>query len=138
MNLAIHSAPWSLACESLLAKAMRSEPGVTVATLRAMVEHGEGHLYQVERNQRIVGAYVLRLEHRENGFEGVIVAAAGRMPGASLIAHCLPVIEREQLDGCNTVRVHTARRGMLRELAKHGYRVREIVLEKEITNGRLQ
>lgn len=96
-----------------------------------MVEGGTAQLFAVLHQMHMVGCYVLRVDCKPLGNEAVIVAAAGQLKGASLIASVLPHVEK-QFNGCKAIRVHTARRGMLRELQKYNYRVREIVLAKGI------
>lgn len=120
----------------MLAPAMRHEPGVTANTLRDLVETDCGRLYAIMADGEMVGAYVLRVQAKETGMEGVVVAAGGKLPGHSLIRSVLPAIESYQLSGCDWVRIHTARRGMVRELSRHGYQIREIVMSKENHHGR--
>jgi len=136
MMLAIERAAWSEEAAGFLAPAMRHEPGVTVATLAGMVECGSGELFAVLAAGQMVGAYVLRVDRMENGKEGVIVAAGGRLPGYRLLRSILPVIEANQMHGCNTIRIHTARPGIAREMRRAGYVVREIVLAKGLEYGR--
>lgn len=137
MNVDIFAAPWSDEAAQLLAPAMVHEPGVSVETLARLVKSGAGYLYEVRQGVELVAAYVLRLEPKETGHEGVIVAAGGNLPGVSLIRTVLPVVEDVNMAGCDWVRVHTARPGMMRELARQGYKVREVVMAKEMGNGRI-
>lgn len=136
LTLSIARAGWCDQASAHLAPAMRHEPGVTVATLAALVEQGGGELYAVMAGGQMVGAYVLRHEPRETGSEGVIVAAGGNLPGYSLIRSILPTVEAQQMHGCDTIRIHTARPAVAREMQRAGYVVRELVLAKGLTHGR--
>ena len=137
MKLAVAQMAWSGAAAVLLAPAMSHEPGATVETLERVVGEG-GELYGVfAAGAGLVAAYVLRVEQKDAGREGVIVAAGGRLPGYSLIRSILPTIEGQLLD-CSWIRAHTARRGVVRELRLAGYSQREIVMAKGINYGRLK
>ena len=89
-----------------------------------------GVLFAVEYDGKDVGAFLLR----QDGAEVVIGAAAGKLPGISLLDVILPHIEATC--GASWVRSHSARRGMAKQLAKHGYGVAEIVYRKGLNNGR--
>lgn len=131
MNLAIAAIHWSESAAFMLAPAMRHEPGVTVGTLAEIVNTESAELFGVFSGNDLVGAYVLRFEEKEQGIEGVIVAAGGNIPGYSLIRTILPAIER-QFKNCNWIRAHTARPGIVREMGRFGYQQREVVMAKEI------
>lgn len=84
-----------------------------------------------------LGAFVLRVDHGPMGSEGVIVAAAGHLPGHDLIEICLPTIEKLFTD-CTAIRYHTARPALARRLVSHGYGPAEIVCRKELKNEPLK
>jgi len=131
-SLIIRQAQWTDAHARLLAAAMRADPLVTVETLRAAVANGAASLIEViDSADQMVCAAVLRVECRELGNEGVIVAAAGALPGGRLLPVVLPVLENS-FRGVNSIRVHTARPGLVRALARHGYAPREVILSKMI------
>lgn len=79
----------------------------------------------------IVAAFVATIDPSNFADELVVIAAGGRVPGISLLRSVLPWIE-STWSTCSAVRIHTARRGMLRELSKRGYKAREIVMVKEL------
>lgn len=89
-----------------------------------------GTLYAASHEGRDVLALLLR----RDGDELVIVAAAGALPGVNLLDVVLPHIEAAS--GARWVRIHTQRRGMGRQLARHGYKAAEVVYRKEIKHGR--
>lgn len=136
MMLHIEKTDWSTQAGAFLAPAMRHEPGVTVATLERLVTEKNADLFVVLSAGEMVGAYVLRVEEREQLNEGVIVAAGGNLPGCRLVRSVLPAIEAQQLNGCQTIRIHTARPAMVREMRRAGYVVREVVLAKDMQHGR--
>lgn len=133
MTLTLAPAPWSLGMAALLSAAMRCDPGASVATLRALVESGRGTLLQILTDAgELVGAIVLRIDQRELGADGVIVAAA---TSQRWVWRYMPALLRDlegRFMGVQRVRIHTGSRGLVRALARQGYRLRECVLDKEI------
>lgn len=136
VNLAIAPIHWCESVSELMAPSMEHEPGITVATLAEIVNKERAELFGVFSGAELVAAYVLRIEQKEQGQEGIIVAASGKLPGYSLIRTILPPIER-QLSNCDWIRAHTARPGIVRELKRAGYSQREIVMAKGMHDGRI-
>lgn len=133
MNLDIAPINWSDRVSLMLEPAMQHEPGVTAATLADLVNSESAELFGVFSDNELVGAYVLRIEQKEAGREGVIVAAGGNLPGFSLIRSILPAIERQfSVFGCNWIRAHSSRPGIIREMSLYGYQQREVVMAKGI------
>jgi hypothetical protein len=130
-TLILVPAQWSAEVEAILAPAMRADPLATCRTLEALTDNGEAHLLEIRCDGELVGATVVRLETREQGDELVIVAAGGRLPGHSLLRSLLPYVERIY-PSATWARIHTARRGMVRELLRQGYSSRELVMAKRL------
>lgn len=128
-SLTIAPALWGQVLAGLLAPCF-TVPGALDA-VAGQVESGRAHAFSLDYCGEIVGAFVLRVEGRE----GVIVAAAGLLEGVDLTPIMLPHIE-SRFVGCDAVRFHTARPGMARLVAAHGYVGQEVVLRKELTDGR--
>lgn len=129
-KLIITPAAWTPKHGALLDAAMRAEPMATAETLRADVEAGRATLLEVrDESGRFVGAVVLRVESRELGAEGVIDAAVGNLPGVALLPAVLPALE-QSFYGVRSIRVQTARPGLIRALLPFGYRLREFTLAK--------
>ena len=131
----IAPAAWRAEHDALLARAMAKDPMETTATLRAEVEAGRAHLIQVSdpATGALVGAAVLRVEQRERGLEGVIVATAGVRGAGVRLLDLLPELERRLIAaGCVSIRVHPSRPGMLRFCLAAGYQPREWVLGKVV------
>lgn len=133
-TLILVPAQWSAEVERFLAPAMRADPLISCRTLEALVYNDEAHLLEVRCEGELIGAAVVRLETREQGDEIVIVAAGGKLPGHSLTRSVLPYLERLYA-GAAWVRIHTARRAMLRELLRQGYTTREVVMAKPLNQG---
>ncbi|BBF85398.1 hypothetical protein DLM_1782 [Aquitalea magnusonii] len=110
----------------MLEKAVRHDP--TVDDVRQLLPGCK--LFAVEHDGADVAAFLLRWESSEC----VIVAAGGSLPGVSLLDVIVPHIERN----CRAdfVRIHSARPGIARKLARHGYGVAEVVYRKEVWHGR--
>lgn len=117
---------WSAEADRLIGLSVQH---ATPADIRHQVEHG-ARLFYVKLGPAIVGAFVLRVDHLPCGAEGVIVAAAGDLPGFDLTATCMPAIESLFVD-CVTVRYHTASPALARKLYGLGYLPREIVCMKD-------
>lgn len=131
----IRRGEWSPQISAWLEKAIRHDPTMTVRTLEALCDNGDAALYEVVSGDVVVAAGVFRVDVQELGDDLVIVAAGGKLPGYSLIRSLLPHLEKI-FTTCRWVRVHTARRGMIKELSKLGYKGREVVMAKEINHGR--
>lgn len=125
---------WNESHARFLAPAISCDPGATVETLKRLVKKRQAQLFEVLAGSYVVACYVLQIEQRDNGAEGVIVAAGGKLQGVSLLRTVLPHIER-QFIGCRWLRVETARKGILRELGKYGFQPKQVLMLKELNNG---
>lgn len=114
----------------------RAVQQASVEDLRREVAAGSAQLWEVRDGDAVRAVFLLRVEHNAAGSEGVILAAAGGVPGVDLTRQVLPHVERLFLN-CRSVRIHTARPGLARKLAGMGYEPAEIVLVKELRNGAL-
>jgi hypothetical protein len=102
----------------------------SLADLQEQVEQGAA-LFHVFCDARLVGAFILRIDESASGSEGVIVAGAGRLPGFDFIVDLVPHIEK-LFRNVNSIRIHTARPGLIKKLAKAGYEASEMVLRKAV------
>lgn len=102
----------------------------TLSDLREQIGQGAA-LFHVYQAGKMVGAMILRVDQSASGAEGVVVAAAGRLPGFDFTLDLLPHVER-LFHGVKSVRIHTARPGMARKLAASGYTPTEMVFSKAI------
>lgn len=125
-TLTVRPAPWGADAERLLPAALA---GASLADLRDQVEAG-ARLFHVCAGDAVVCAFVLRVDQVKDGSEGVIVAMAGALDGVDLVDTCLPVIEG-LFCGVRRYRFHTARPGLARKMARHGYAAREIISYKD-------
>lgn len=81
-----------------------------------------------------VARYALKPMQRANGTEIFVVAAAGGMPGADLVASVLPYVERQCSEsGAARATVNTKRRGLVKKLIAQGWHIDGYVLRKKIT-----
>lgn len=124
--MTIRPAAWCERAAQLLAAAVRH-----VENIERQVQSGNASLFWLDDSTGPVGAFVLRVDRPASGPEGVIVAAAGRVPGVDLTAAVLPYVESLFRD-CVRVRIHTARPGLGAKLAAMGYGLQEAVYSKEI------
>lgn len=124
--LTLEPGQWGADADRLIAQALQH---ASPADIRHQVEHLGARLFYVRHAGAIVAAFVLRVDGRE----GVIVAAAGDLPGADLCASCIPAIE-SLFVGCSSIRYHTASPALARKLARMGYAAREIVCMKELNH----
>lgn len=124
--LTVEAVAWCDEAAAMLADAV---PFGCVADLAAQAEAG-AVLFRVSEGGRTAAYYLLRVDHNATGAEGVMVAAAGRA-GVDLTRVVLPVAEK-QFKGCHSMRIHTARPGLARKLARAGYGNVELVLRKKL------
>lgn len=121
--LTVRPVEWSEDAENALSEAV---PCVTD------IRYQRGaHLFEVTAESGRVGFYVLRVDITATGAEGVLVAAAGSLASEDLTETLLTHIEG-QFSGCRSMRIHTARPGLARKLARRGYSAGEIVLRKTL------
>ena len=132
-TLTIQEAHWSAEIAELVGRAVQH---ASVDDVHAQWAAGAAHVFTVaDDDWNMVAAFVLRTDDLAAGAEGVIVAAAGGADGVSLTDAVLPAIERI-FNGCKSVRIHTARPGLIKLLtARHGYTLTECVLKKDMGNG---
>lgn len=127
LSLTIERSHWTEGAARWVAQ---TQQHATTQELRDQVEQGGAQLFTVEAGGEICGAFVLRVEQRQEGPEGVILSAAGHVPGVDLIGVLLEQIESKFTD-CRTIRFHTANPALARRMAAFGYGVTELVCTKE-------
>ena len=129
---------WSDALERVLwPAAMRDHLG-GIEMLQNDVSRGGSRAIEIYDGDDMVAAVVLRAERFPYGTELLIQSAAGRLPGASLTDAVLPIIEHIAVQaGCQSVRLHTSRKGFAPSLARNGFAPAETVYRKVI-HGRRQ
>lgn len=79
----------------------------------------------------IVARYALKTIDRAAGSEMYVVAAAGAVPGADLVAGILPFIET-QCTSVDCLTVNTRRRGLVKKLQRQGWTLDAYVMRKKI------
>lgn len=123
---------WTETVDADLAKAV-SDPAI-VHVFRREWETQALIVWQVAFDGEAIAHFATRLDADALAQkELVIVAAGGRHPKIQLLATVLPFLEKMAVDlGCKAVRIHTARRGMMRQLAGRDYRETEIVFRKDL------
>ena len=126
--LTVGPCDWSEPAARLIAMAVQHAAPLEI---RNQVQSGVASLFGVQVGGELAAVFVLRVDRDSLGSEGVIVAAAGRVPGVDLTAVVLPHVEAMFRD-CRAVRIHTARPGMARKLVRAGYRPSEIVFAKDL------
>lgn len=135
MNVILEGAQWRAVHGKLLARALKADPMETTETLRRDVEAGRATLLQARRegSPEVVCAIVMRIEQREGGKEGVIVATAGARGCGLRLLDLMPELERRLIaEGCVSIRVHPSRPGMRKFCEQHGYALREWVMGKRM------
>jgi hypothetical protein len=129
----VRAASWCPLTEAYIAQAVISGG---LDDIKRQTANG-AQLFAVEaENGAVVAAFVLRVDRYACRTVGVVVAAGGALPGIDLTASIMPHIERHMFVGVDAIAVHTERRGLVRKLEGQGYKVSEIILEKEVTHGR--
>ena len=122
---------WKPETRQMIASALIT---ATLADIEEQLANG-AQLFEVQDEEgRTWAAFVLRVDRLACRNVGVVVAAGGSLPGVDLTATIMPCIER-MFYGVHAITVHTARPGLQRKLAPQGYKVSEIILEKEVKHG---
>lgn len=89
-----------------------------------------------KRGEKIVVAFVLRVDTEAARTVGVVVVAGSKFADMDLTGLFMPWIEKMfSENGCDQVRIHTGRPGMAKKLYRMGYETTELILTKEIKNG---
>ena len=131
-TLTMAVAPWCDEAARLFAGTLRRSPCFTVDDYRREIEENpDARLLRVSHGDALVGYVALRLVRRGGGVEGEIMAAAGRLPGIDLTAAIVPILE-SMFEGVRAFRVDTARRGLVKKLARMGYSVTHCTLRKVV------
>jgi len=130
-SLTLRPSAWLPSHAERLARALVADPMMTAESLRCDVASGRSVLFDViDHDGEVLGCVVLRVEVRELGAEGVIDAAAGRLPFArSRFPALIAALER-QFRGVSSFRVMSARRSVVQAFARLGYSPRGVVLGK--------
>lgn len=130
VSLTIAPAAWSGDAEQLLHEA---NEGAALLDVRDQVQAGTARLFLLAEGENAApcGAFVLRIDQTSTGPQGVIVSAAGRRQGVSLIDAVLPHIEG-LFQGVRSIRYHTRNPALARRLAARGYAPAEIVSVKHL------
>lgn len=101
----------------------------SVLDIKRQVVDDKAALFKISQNDETLGFYVLRVDKLEAGFEGVVIAMACKNSEFDMIQTLEPVI-RGQFINCNSIRLHTARGGLVKKLTKLGYMPQEFVMKK--------
>lgn len=136
VRLTLAASPWCEEAATLLEGTLRGVPCFTVDDYRRELEaNPDCLLYRaVTEEGALVGFIVLRIERYAGGAEGVLLAAAGRLPGANLYAQILPVLE-QMFHGVKSYRVDSCRSAGVLELIRAGYLPTHFVMRKAAIPG---
>lgn len=123
---------WCKAAGIALAGSILRAPCYAVEDYRQAVIAGAS-LYRVrlQSSGAVLGWVILRIERASAGAEGVILAASASLEGVSLTAQVLPAIEK-MFQGVKSVRIETARPGLVRMLSAAGYQASHMVMRKAV------
>jgi hypothetical protein len=129
--LLVRAASWTEQNEAMICRALAT---ATLEDIKFQVEHGAQLFEVVSEAGEVLCAFVLRVDRLACRTVGVIVAAGGGAAGVDLTAVIVPHIERHMFVGVDAIAVHTERAGLIKKLSRQGYKVAEIILEKEVGN----
>jgi hypothetical protein len=127
----IRAAAWTPAHEALIALALCT---ASIADMREQTDNGAVLFEALDEEGALCAAFILRVDRQVDRTVGVVVACGGNLPGTDLTATLMPHMEQRFI-GCDAVRIHTARPGLLRKLGGMGYATAEIIFEKALKNG---
>ena len=124
---------WSQLHEAALAPSMIAHPVEGLADIERSVDNGRAAVFTLYRGSERIGSAACMIQAFAGGREFVIVAAGASNLGRSLIPEVLPTLEEFAVEnGCDFVRVHTRRPGLVRRLTAAGYDAGETVLRKRV------
>lgn len=134
-TLTIAQCAWSDDAARLLAGTLRNVPCYTAEDYRREVEAGgDTKLYSAtDEAGATVGYVVLRVERYAGGAEGVLLAAAGKLAGASLYLQVLPALEK-MFTGVQSFRIDACRSAVVKKLLSAGYLPTHFVMRKAAQN----
>jgi len=124
----VRPAAWTPAHEALIALALAT---ADIGDIRFQTDHGAVLFEVLDDGGDLAAAYVLRVDRQVGRTVGVVVAAGGSLPGVDLTESIMPHIET-QFYGCDAIRLHTERVGLVKKLGRQGFKTAEIILEKEL------
>jgi hypothetical protein len=123
--LSIEAAEWTPKNEAYIKLALAT------ASIDDIKRQDGARLFEVRDQGEPIAAFVLRVDREATRTVGVIVAAGGALSGVDLTAAILPQIEA-MFYGCDTIRLHTERAGLVKKLGAQGFALAEIILEKRV------
>lgn len=133
-QLTVRAVPWSDHARELLQGAVNVHD-----TSGGMIgiddyELGAGVLFEVEQGGDVLGYYVMTACAFQHAIEGCVVwAAAAPGKGAlHLTEKILPLIEQQVPPGCSALTIHTRRRGLVKKLARAGFRCDGHIMRKTL------
>ena len=71
---------------------------------------------------------------KRSGGGRLVLVASANVGGVDLTAELLPEVEAA-FHGVDSIRIHTARPGLIRKLIKHGYQPTEMVMVKKVVKN---
>lgn len=126
-RLVVTPADW---CPEAADMLERAKGCASITDLKIQVLTGARLFKVIDEVGKTVGYYILRIDQDAQGYEGVLVAAAGRAE-VDLTAIVVPLAE-SQCTGCYSFRIHTARAGLSKKLVQMGYEGAELVMRKKL------
>lgn len=102
-----------------------------VDDIKRQVVNDLASLFKISLNDEIIGYYVLRVDTLAHGNEGVIIAFACNHQKFDMTALIEPVIAK-QFKNCISMRMHTARAGLVKKLNELGWQPQEFVMRKAL------
>lgn len=134
----LRRAPWDAIDSEHEKRIPFDDPSEHADLLRRMVAENRASLHHLEIDGRRLGMLITRVESGAAGRELVVVAASWRGPDlhplSPAVARAIDTLAR--VEQCCAIRFHTVRPALARYACQaEGYRVSEIVLRKDVTNG---
>lgn len=124
---------WTPEIEALIQLAINTNPIATggIDRIKRQVKNGSELWAVLDDDYEAVGAFVLRIDKSDGINEGVLVVGAGEIEGVDCTYLMLPHIEKMFI-GCQSMRIHTNRPGLMKKLTKYGFTASEVILRKAL------
>lgn len=114
-----------------LAPAMANDPLNSINSVIQDIERGVCQLIGGFIDDKLTLAFVIRIDVGELGKELVVVVGASSVYGGTSLS--IPYFEKiARQEGCEYIRIHTAKKALAKILVKNGFEVSELVVRKRV------
>jgi len=133
-NIALHATADISAVEVGLRRIPNDDPKGTFApAIIDLIRTGKAKVFEIVRNGAVVGFTVYQIENFGPNYKELI-SVATHCPHTSNLRYEIEaqLLQHAKNLGCQSIRMHTVRQGLVKEALDNDWHVAEIVLRKSI------